>query len=85
LFLGSFASLIFAECQCVCIEGEVQAVCSSSSDIEPICPPRICPITPPSVEPVQKPSVPPIGTKTCVQKQIYNEETRKYEWKEVCY
>ena len=82
---GLAASNAFADCSCVCINGEVRAVCSSSLDIEPICPPRICPITPPSIPPIQTPRIPPIGTTNCVQKQVYNEYTRQYEWKEVCY
>ena len=76
---------VFADCQCRCVEGEVQAICSSSLDIEPICSPRICPITPPAVKPIDIPRVPPIGTKTCTQKQVYNENTGQYEWQEVCY
>ena len=74
-----------AACNCVCINGEVRAVCSSTLDIEPICSSRVCPIVSPSVEPIQRPRVPPVGTTNCVQKQIYNERTRRYEWKEVCY
>jgi len=74
-----------ADCRCVCMNGEVRAICSSSLDLEPICPPRICPITTPSIEPIQTPRVPPIGTSNCVQKHVYNEYTRRYEWKEVCY
>lgn len=74
-----------AACQCVCMDGEVQAVCTSALDIEPICAPRICPIVPPAIEPIQKPRVPPIGTSKCVQKLIYNDQTKKYEWQEVCY
>ncbi|HFD33437.1 MAG TPA: hypothetical protein ENJ28_12115 [Gammaproteobacteria bacterium] len=76
---------VSASCRCVCMNGEVRAICSSTLDIEPICPPRTCPITPPSVEPIQRPRVPPVGTSRCVQKQIYNEYTHRYEWKEVCY
>ena len=38
LFLSSGA---YASCQCVCMNEEVRAVCSSTLDIEPICPPRI--------------------------------------------
>ena len=87
--LSSFGLLAsgvaMADCRCVCMNGDVRAVCSSSLDVEPICPPRICPITPLSVEPLQQPRVPPIGTSNCVQKQVYNEYTRMYEWKEVCY
>ncbi len=79
------ASTVFSECRCVCMDGEVRAICSSALDIEPICSPRICPITPPSVEPIQSPRVPPIGTSNCEQRQVYNEDTHRYEWKEVCY
>lgn len=87
LFLVGFFSpaTSYADCRCACIDGEVQAVCSSTLDIEPICSPRICPITPPSIQPIQQPRIPPIGTKRCVQRQIYNERTRQYEWKDVCY
>jgi len=80
-----FYSDVYATCECVCINGEVRALCASTLDIEPICPPRICPITPPSIQPIQTPRVPPIGTTTCNQQQVYNEYTRRYEWQEVCY
>jgi hypothetical protein len=74
-----------ADCKCVCMNGEVRAICSSTLDIEPICPPRICPIVPPSIAPIRMPRIAPIGTTRCVQKQVYNEYTMRYEWKEVCY
>lgn len=80
-----FPSVSQAKCKCVCIEGEVQVVCQRTYDIKPVCSPRVCPITPSSIEPIQRPRVPPIGTKRCVQKQIYNDDTGRYEWKEVCY
>lgn len=81
----SFVLSANADCQCVCIDGEVRAVCSSTIDIESICPPRNCPIVPPSVEPIQQPTVPPVGTSNCIQQQIYNEYTGQYEWRDVCY
>jgi hypothetical protein len=71
-----------AACQCVCMNGEVEAVCSSSLDIQPICPPRICPIVPPAVRPIDPPRVPPIGASTCRSEQVWNGE--EYEWVEVC-
>lgn len=77
--------VVNADCRCVCMNGSVQAVCSSTLDVEPVCSPRVCPITSPSVEPIQRPRVPPVGTTNCVQRQVYNEYTRQYEWKEVCY
>jgi len=71
-----------AACQCVCMNGSVEAVCSSSIDIEPICPPRICPIVPPSVRPIDPPRVPPVGTNRCRSEQVWNGE--EYEWVEIC-
>lgn len=80
-----FTAKAWATCRCVCINGEVDAVCSSALDIKPICTLRICPLTPLSITPIQMPRIPPIGTSQCKQKQVYNEFTRKYEWREICY
>lgn len=77
--------VVRADCSCVCMQGQVRAVCSGALDLKPICAPRICPVTPPSVKPIQKPRVPPIGTTKCVQRQIYNEQSERYQWREVCY
>ena len=71
-----------AACQCVCMNGEVEAVCSSSLDLQPICPPRICPIVPPAVRPIDPPRVPPVGASTCRSEQVWNGE--QYEWVEIC-
>jgi hypothetical protein len=71
-----------AACQCVCMNGNVEAVCSSSIDIRPICSPRICPIVPPSVRPIDPPRVPPVGATRCRSEQVWNGE--RYEWVEIC-
>jgi hypothetical protein len=73
-----------AKCVCRCVDGEMRAVCSSSIDIEPVCPPRVCPVAPPSVAPIQPPRVPPVGTSVCRQVQVYNERTRRHVWRELC-
>jgi hypothetical protein len=86
MVVGFFASnFATADCGCVCMSGEVQAVCSNALEIRPICAPRICPITPPSIEPIQQPRAPPIGTTNCTPQQVYNEYSHMYEWKEICY
>lgn len=86
LALGLFTTCAaLADCQCVCMNGEVQAICSNSIDMQPICAPRVCPITPPSIEPIQSPRVPPIGTSNCSEQQVYNEYSHNYVWKEICY
>jgi hypothetical protein len=85
-FVGLFLiSNLSAECTCECVNGHQEALCTSSLDLQPICPPRICPIEPPAVQPIEPPRVPPVGTTNCHQKQVWNPETMKYEWQEVCY
>lgn len=73
-----------SSCRCACVNGEVKALCSSSIDVPPVCAPRVCAIVMPSVKPVEPPRVPPVGTSKCTLKQVYNERTKKYEWKSVC-
>jgi len=73
-----------SSCHCACVNGEVKALCSSSIDLPPVCGPSFCPIVPPSIKPVEPLRVPPVGTSNCRLKQVYNEHTKKYEWKSVC-
>ncbi len=73
-----------AGCVCRCVNGEMQAICSSTLDIEPICAPAICPITPPAIRPIDPPTVPPIGTSSCRSKQVLNPQTGRYEWQQIC-
>jgi hypothetical protein len=73
-----------AACSCTCVNGQVQALCSSALDLEPICAPQICPIVPPSIAPLQSPMVPPVGTYGCRQVQALNRYTGQYEWRTVC-
>ena len=78
------ACKVFASCTCECVDGEVRAMCSSSLDTPPICPPRICPLDTPSIKPIKTPSLPPIGTKHCKQARVYNQQNMEYEWQEIC-
>jgi hypothetical protein len=77
-------SLSYAECVCRCVSGEVRALCSSTLDLQPICPPQICPIVPPSIAPIQAPTLPPLGAKGCRQMQVLNPRTGQYEWQMIC-
>ena len=82
--LGDPAAPSLAACRCECVDGEVRALCTSSLDIQPICPPRICPIVPPSIAPIMPPTIPPIGTERCRMVQVLNPHTNRYEWRRVC-
>lgn len=73
-----------AVCECVCINGVEQSVCTSSIDIPALCGVRLCPMAPPALSPLDPPVVPPVGTSHCQSEQVYNEYTRRYEWQMVC-
>jgi hypothetical protein len=81
LFLSANAQ---ADCVCRCVNGEMQAICSNSLALPPICPPRICPLTPPAIEPLPSLRIPPIGTSECRPAQVLNPRTGQYEWREIC-
>lgn len=72
------------DCRCACVDGKVQAVCTSAIAIRPICTPRICDIVTPSIKPIDTPTIPPIGTNKCDLKQVLNEKTHEYEWQRLC-
>lgn len=71
-----------ASCQCACVNGEVEAICSSSLDLQPICAPRICPIVPPGVRPIESPTIPPIGASRCRSEMVWTGQ--EYEWIRLC-
>lgn len=73
------------DCRCACVNGKVEAICTSTLAIKPICAPRVCDIVPPSIKPIDTPTIPPIGTNKCDLKQVLNEQTHEYEWKRLCY
>lgn len=79
-----FASITNASCECRCVNGNMEALCSSSIDIRPICPPTVCPIVTPSVTPIRTPTIPPIGTSSCAPEQVYDANTGSYRWKTIC-
>ena len=82
--VSGYAKNVQANCECVCMNGQNQPVCDSSIEIRPICPPQICPIEPPSIPPIQQPTIPPVGTQSCQQEQVYNENSGQYEWRTIC-
>lgn len=84
IVLMMISTASFADCYCACVDGDVQALCSSSLDIEPICPPRICPIDTPSIKPIRPQQIPPIGTSDCDEQRVLNPLTGRYDWETVC-
>jgi hypothetical protein len=84
IFALALAAQAEAACECRCVDGEMQPLCSSSTDIPPICPATVCVIPPPSIAPIQPARIPPLGTSRCSQQQVLNPATRQYEWRSIC-
>lgn len=73
-----------SDCACLCVDGVVQGVCSSSADVRPVCHPRVCPVQGPSIRPPQVDPVPPPNSSECSLQQVYDEFDDVYEWKNIC-
>ena len=84
IIMFGFNNHSFARCSCECVGGNVVPICQNATDLQPICPPRICPLTPPSIAPIQNPTLPPLGTSNCQQQQVLNPATGRYEWRSLC-
>jgi hypothetical protein len=70
-----------AGCSCSCVDGRVQASCSSSYDIKPICPAMPC--ATPSVRGITPVGPPSAGAHACREQQVCD-SFRRCEWKQMC-
>ena len=82
--LMAIATPAQADCTCACVNGQVEALCSSSIDLKPLCAMQLCPMTPLSITPIKPLTLPPLGTTSCHQAQVLNPYTRQYQWQTVC-
>ena len=73
-----------ADCTCACVNGSVQAICSSAIDMKPICGAQLCPLPPTSLQPLTSMHLPPLGTSHCRPKQVFDPNVGQYVWKELC-
>ncbi len=87
MLLGLFASLsssaVLADCTCVCVDGLNRPLCSEVTDIEPVCPPKVCPDAP-AAKPLEPYRLPPFDARNCSMKYLYNKYAERYEWRQVC-
>ena len=73
-----------AACSCRCLNGKAIPVCSSSTDIRPICNSTSCPIIPPQKTPQDALKPIPNVTPGCQTKQVYDPKAGTYSWENVC-
>jgi len=79
-----FAGAASGGCECACVNGRVQPICSSTIEVKPYCAPTICPAPPPASTPATLPTIPPPGTSSCKLDQYWNPITNHSEWRQVC-
>jgi hypothetical protein len=82
--LVSLSGSAFASCECACVNGKVEPICTSSIEVKPYCAPTICPAPPPAQAPATLPAIPPPGTSSCKLDQYWNPVSNQYEWRRVC-
>ncbi len=73
-----------AVCNCRCVDGKAKAVCSSSTEIPPLCNNTICPLSPPQKTPLDARQPAPTVTPGCQTKQVYDPKAGTYAWEQVC-
>jgi len=84
VFVSLSSSMAVADCSCICVDGLNRPLCSEVTDVEPVCPPKLCPETPPG-KPLEPYRLPPSDARTCSMKYLYNKYSERYEWRQVCH
>jgi hypothetical protein len=84
--LGSLALSGSAQavCNCRCVDGKARAVCSSSTEIPPLCNNTLCPLSMPPKTPQDARQPVPTVTPGCETKQVYDPKAGAYAWEQVC-
>jgi hypothetical protein len=72
-----------AACNCLCVNGRMQAVCERITDVAPICPSSFCPSRRALIAPLRPLILPPVGTSKCRQAWVCD-SYRRCSWQPVC-
>jgi hypothetical protein len=74
-----------ADCECACVDGLNQPVCSSDAEVRPTCPDAVCAIAPPAVseEAEEEPELPP-PRRVCREEIEWDPIFREYNRVRVC-
>ncbi|HKE46610.1 MAG TPA: hypothetical protein VKB52_00980 [Rhodanobacteraceae bacterium] len=89
LMVASLPSLASAACKCQCVNGQIEAVCRSTTDLPPVCAPRTCSAKqePGSViadKGLASGKTSPVATPRCRETLVPNPATGAYIIKQVC-
>jgi hypothetical protein len=85
LIVASLPNGASAECRCSCVNGEIEAVCISASELPPVCAPRACTAKPVRASLIaDKRTVGTVAKQECRETEILNPRTGSYVVKRVC-
>ena len=84
LLLAAAGAPAEAACVCRCVGGKAQPICSSSTDIPPLCNMTVCPMATPKVSPLDQAKPKPAVKPGCTVKQVYDPETGTHNWEQIC-
>jgi hypothetical protein len=85
--IASLSTQASAACKCTCVNAQIEAVCTSQTDLPPVCAPRTCTVKPLRAGLVNQASVAAStsgSTKQCHETQVLNPQTGSYVSKQVC-
>jgi hypothetical protein len=85
LIVASLPNVASAECRCSCVNGEIEAVCTSASELPPVCAPRACNARPVRASLIaQKRQIGTIPKSECRETEVLNPRTGSYVVKQIC-
>ena|GEM_PF-2469227 len=88
IVVASLPTYASATCKCSCVNGQIEAVCRSQTDLPPVCAPRTCTAKSDRGSLVADKSLvagkSPVGTRQCRETLVPNPQTGAYITKQVC-
>ena len=86
LVVASLSNYASADCRCSCVNGQIEAVCATSSELPPVCAPRACTVKPLHAALVADKSSPlaTASKRQCRDTEVLNPRTGAYVTKQVC-
>ena len=85
LVVASLSTCAWAECHCSCVNGQIEPVCASPSELPPVCAPRACSARPLHAALIAtKSSALASAAKQCHETEVLNPQTGAYVTKQVC-
>ena len=84
MMVASLPTVASAACKCSCVDGQIEPVCSTTSELPPACSARACTVKPTraSLVSLDKPDLSSKGQ--CHESLVLNPQTGAYVPKKVC-